>query len=719
MNHQPLTFDLPEAQGPGSRDGLAAADILRGLLRHKLLIAAIFAVVTGGAIALAVLWPPIYKASASLIVNADGNNDDLAGPMSQSAALADIMVRGQLEQMRSRALARRVAVNLGLADDLEFNPLAKPIPKRGRTPRSAAAGSPSEDVIDRLQAHVAVARVEGSNIITVAASARDPQLAARIANRFVIGHIELQREYALAANQRSIAVLTPQVEALRQRVIAADAQVATYRRRNGIVGLSDGSDLATLGRLAESLSDARSGLSESAARARVAAAGNVVEAIAAPGSAQLADLRRQAIELSKRVTELSGFYGEGYPDLINARAQLDDVNRRIAEENRAVSNGLQAEVRIRAARAGQIGSEVAAVTARSFDQRRANVQLMDLERNAEAERALYVASLSRLRQLAGKANLIAPSARIMARAVPPRDPSFPRAPQIIGVAAIGSLLLGLLLAYLIEFFDTRVRSAAQVARLTGLPTLGMIPKLAAADVPNNYRAPKQDPQSVWSESLRNLCFEVNRRLPPGRAGTVLVTSPLPGDGKSTIALGLGAAAAVLWQRAVVIDLDLRQPSLLEMAPAAGRAPADLIAYLEGRATIDDIIANDPVIGDLSVIGVAGIPANPAQLLASPRVAELLAELRSRFDLIVLSAPPILAVCDARQLAAQADATLLVLRWGETRADTVRNAIAVIDTPLAGVVINRVDFARHARLRYGDTIQHYAACASYYGGTVRA
>lgn len=704
-----LTRDIAK-QAASAPDLEFGADLLRIFRRRKLVILATMLVITAAAAAFAALWPPMYKATSTLVVATNSIESRTGTDIPLTAAQDESLINNQVQMLANRALAKQVVTDLGLFDDREFNPVAG----QARPLTVGQRQAMIESATDALRKNVTVRRVGRTSVILISAAARSPAKAARIANKFGSAHIRLQLAEKAQSTVSAAALLEPQVAALRQQVIDADKAVADYARKHNIVGASDTPDTVQIGQVYGALADARSSRYEASARSGSATAAGVdgPRMPAGASSPLLNDLRRQNAELGKKIAELSVLYGAGYPELANARAQLDDVNTRLAAETARLGRELQAEVAITSSREGRIRGDLESLRSQSFAQRSASVQLMDLQRTADANRQLYAARLTRLKQLSGEAGMAQVPIKFLARAMTPEEPAFPRPKEIVGVALIGSFFLGLVLAYAFELLlETRVQTAAQINRLLGVPTLGMVPDLGTSATPA-HRLLVEQPSSVYAESVRSLYLDLLQRLPVGRSSVVLITSPLPGEGKTTVALSLGAAAAVLWRKTVVVDLDLRRPALFD---AAGMTHEhDLASFLDGKAEFADILAADPDVKNLSIIGVGHAVRDPASMLASPKMKQLMDKLRSNFDMVVINAPPILAVTDAKVLSRMANATLMVVRWGKSRNEAVSAAARVFGAPITGAVINRVDYRRHASAAFGDAVQHHYECSDYHG-----
>ncbi|HKY80750.1 MAG TPA: AAA family ATPase, partial [Sphingobium sp.] len=389
----------------------------------------------------------------------------------------------------------------------------------------------------------------------------------------------------------------------------------------------------------------------------------------------------------------------------------------------------RSEAAASASRAGQLEGTLRAITSKAFANTAGTVELNALERNAEAARAAFAAMSARAEQAKTSLDASGIHSRLMSPAAIPQSPVSPRPKSATFAAFIGSLIIGLVIVFGIELTDNRLWSAEQIYQHFGLRTFAMLPELTGDAVMSAKANPVlQDPQSLFAEVARGLGSEVADLAIPGRAQTVLITSPITGDGKSTVTLSLLAAAVAMGRRAIVVDLDLRRPSesVLRSTEDQDRRP-DLIDYLAGAADASHVLPAPPV-AELSagdsrdivtfepVVISAREPArNPVALMRIGRVNHLLEQLRQQYDLMIINAPPTLATRDSRMLMDAADHTLLVVRWGKTTIEQVRASLQVLQKPVDGVVINRVDYAEHARRGYGDPVQFYMHSAEYFEG----
>jgi len=288
-----------------------------------------------------------------------------------------------------------------------------------------------------------------------------------------------------------------------------------------------------------------------------------------------------------------------------------------------------------------------------------------------------------------------PSARIMSRAEIPTEPAYPRTRVIVSSTFLGSALLAILILLVMEGLRTAIRSGDQVMRLINLPNLAYVPMIRSVREATRLNALREiikHPQSGFSEAMRMLYLGC--RLPHSDKvrQAVMVTSCLPAEGKTAISIGLAATAAADGLRTALVDLDLHNFGIY--GNMGLQAPeSTLEQFLVGECELESIVQSSPDLPLLRVIGLTRRPFGPSSLLNSERLAHLMKELRSKFDMIVFDTPPVLSVDDANWLAPMIDGAVLAIAWDKTTANELWEAASSLrlnQAPLFGTVINRVD-----------------------------
>lgn len=712
--HEPA---LQGHQGSDVRhDGTASADFLRVLRRRYRGILATIVLVMGVAVIALVVIEPRYQATAVMRVDTDGldvASDDGSAPTS----IRDLELRRthqietQLQLLNSRAVARQVVRDLALFDDPEFNPNAGtqlPTKTDGAGTRTVVVPPQLiEKVTDRLRAAVKVEQDGQTSFLNVTATSANPSKAARIANKIASSYTAIQTTERRAAQRRVAEALSRRVEELRQQLLATNASIASFRSRHNIdPGPGNDANSAQMSRLGSELAAARAARAEAGARSSGASAGGQIM------SALLADLRAQESSTSQRLAQLLTLYGRAHPDVQKADAELAQVRRGIVAEADRLRQQFRNDVAAQQAREVTLASDLGGMRSQSLARGVIGVPLLDLERNATATQSVYLSLLSRLRQTLQQGDLVKADANVASAALMPTQPSFPRPVPILGAAFAAAMILSLIWILVAEAADNHVRTAAQVYALTGLPTFGLIPEITRRNRVGAHVTVISRPYSLFAEAVRTMEAKLSRMLPRPTGNVIVVTSPLPDDGKTTMAIALAAAAVATFRSAIVIEFDLRRPGLDGLVDLTGDEK-DLFDYLRGDATLDDIIVSSSACPELKAIFVRKAAADPGAVLASPQIKVLLDQLRTRFDQIVVITPPVLAVGDARSVSRYADAVLLVLRWGKTTPELVQSTLMQFGGDITGVVFNRVRYEKHARLAHGDGLQYYRKFKTYY------
>lgn len=718
----------------GSRpSSLSARQVIKIIRRHELLLGAIvfFAVLI--VLVVQLTSTPIYQATATVQVEL---NDDSGSP--DMAARNQQRVANEAGIYRSRSLAERVVQDLKLASDPRF--VETPLPANAVVDNrrlSRLAG--------RLISSISISSSKDSDFIDITVRSESADLASEIANQYPASLAAYRSVMRDDRQGKIVSQLDDERARLATEAHQAEQAVADFRRQHQMLTGAGGSeDYQQINRIAaEAVSAAAMRAAQSARAAGIASAVSNITTAGAT-SPLLDQQRRQLDDLTRTRSELAMMYGSEHPKMRGVEAQIAETTGSMQQEQARViaaattqaqnaaareAGIARSEAASAASRAGQLEGTLRSITGKAFANTAATVELNSLERNAEAARSAFTAMSTRAQQV--KASLAASGihSRLMSPAAVPQEPISPRPKSATFAAFVGSLILGLLVVFGIELTDNRLWNAEQIYHQFGLRTFALLPELDGDALRSAKANPVlQDPQSLFAEVARGLGSEVAELAQPGRAQTVLITSPITGDGKSTVTLTLLAAAVAMGRRAIVLDLDLRRPSdVLRPTDDAGGKP-DLIDYLSGAVDArhmlptlaltqrpgaeqpSEITTYEPV-----VLSAREPARNPAAIMRLGKVNDLLDHLREHYDLLIINAPPTLATRDSRMLMDAADHTLLVVRWGRTTIEQVRAALQVLQKPVDGVVINRVDYAEHARRGYGDPVQFYMDSAEYFSG----
>lgn len=703
---------------------MSARQIWFLLRRHLPMVLGIVTVCVAVVTFIQLRLPDQYESTATVQVELNDAN----GSNQADAARNQQRVANEARIYRSQALAEQVVKDLDLSHNAVF---------------TAGTTMTPQQATMQLLAQTRVVSANDSDFIDIVVRVGSPQLAAQIANRFVESLQKLRSNRRQVWRDGVTRALAAESARLSGEVEKAERAVSEFRLAHQMpIGAGSAEDYQQMNRIAVEEASAAAMNSATAQRSASIDSASRMRTVAGATSPVVDALQRQYDDLQRERSQLSVALGANHPDRQRVEAQISQVRTDLDRERASViaaeqtKNNADAgreqqlaggEARAAAARAGQLQARLATLAAQTFRNNANNVDLSVLDRRAEVARQAYLTTAQRAQTVRSELETTGVNSSMVSAATAPLIPIAPAPKKMALAAFVGSLMLALLIVFCIEMFDNKLRSGEQLHRLFGLRTFAMLPLLPRAIPMTTEDNPVvTEPQSLFAEVARTLASEVGDLATGRESQSVLVTSPLPGDGKSSIALTMAAAAVSMGRSAVVVDLDLRRPgpSILRAIQGSSGMP-DLVELLTGAGDVQRLIpgtskaeGDAPTDAHPVVLSTREPVRNPASLIQGWQVARLLADLRDRFDLVVINAPAILAVRDATTLAGIADSTVMVVHWGKTTVEQLRAAMQLLRTPVAGAVFNQVDYPEHARRGYGDAVQFYMGSSSYYSDTFR-
>jgi polysaccharide biosynthesis transport protein len=561
-----------------------------------------------------------------------------------------------------------------------------------------------------------------SYAISIDFTSVDPETAARVANTMAELYVQHQLGAKQTATTGAVDWLAHRLDELREQLVQSERAAEEYRVDNELAVSGDGLQFSDEEVAALTQELIRTQAERVATQAKldgirqVRSSGqslaSVPEVMMSP---MIADLRLQEMELLRTEAQLSQEYGPRHPMILQLQADKDKIAARVDAETRNIIAGLANQVGTIQAREQTLQASLARARSTSTDNSRAEIQLRLLEGEVASTRTLYTMLLDRFKELTAQRELLEPGVRVISAAGVPVKPSAPQVKLIAGAGFIGSLMFGTLLAFVIDRLDRGLRTGRQAEEVLNLPHIGLVPKLGGAvrgHGAHRYLADK--PTSAYAEAIRGvqtaLCFS-NVEQPPQ---VVLVTSSVPGEGKTTLALSLATLLAQSGYRTVAVDLDLRRPNLGQPSREAGGG--DLVDYVRGEKMLDEILHEVDHVYNLHIVPARRLTVSPIDLLTSGRMASLMAELRARYDYVVLDSPPLLGMSDTRFAARLADAIVFVVRWSKTGEEVALKALDALrdsGVPIAGAVLTQVDIRRHRKYSPEDVLHYYGQYKKYY------
>ena len=705
--------------------------LLDMLWARKRLFARTFSFIIAVAVLTVLSFVPRYQATSSVIITPDQPIVDVRTMISPLSADSQA-VTSEIQVIRSNPLAKRVVDKvgyrsylaapappsrlesmLGLSFDDTFAVIGKWLAEALNLNLTPSEELPENKLLRAFYESLEVARVPNTSVLTIGFTATDPVVAARVVNQLAEEYVAGQVERKRAARANATELLTERLHQLRERVNESDRAVERFRAESGLIK-SAGVEL-----LSQRLSDETARLPDARAQqitlaARVAE----LEALREGGddaqfyelldSPSLQTLRGEVLELQRDFARQSKGYGPNHPVIVELAADLREATSRLDDQVSRAIHAVRSEASMAAARNAEINQTIATLKDEIATLNAKEYTLRQLEGEAEINRSLHDAVVSRMRE-AEDAVFERADARIVNRADVPTQPAPSHGAVFLALALLGALGVSSGAALAVELLNGGFRNEEELAGASGLPVLAAVPRASARGRRGTDRVGVKNSEydTVFREAFHTLHtrLELGRLRPAdGRAPVVLITSAVPGEGKSTVVSGLARLAAQAGSRVLAIDCDFRRPSLhLDFGidnerGLAATSELNDSSQLEEPAEVgaDGLGQVDPSTG-VHVIPAGVSMSNPPRSLRSALLPRLIMSQRTAYDLILVDSSPVLAVADPMVIGRLCDVVLLVVKWSETPRRSVQRAITrmyAANVPVAGCVFNHVDPGVH-------------------------
>jgi capsular exopolysaccharide synthesis family protein len=760
--------DYP-AYPPHEQQGGAFGNVLTMLRRRLRLVVGVFAMVSALGMLVTLLQTQKFAATALLIINP--TPDQIVPDKQLTSSRADAAaVDSEIEVLKSPWLAARLASELELDRDPEWNPALKEEtapPEVTRSPARTASVVPdnspyvagaggdapvtpttlnirpavpadaasaprlsgipvirpvSEDVVGAVAEAVEVRRRGLSYVVEVSAESGSPQRAAEMANGLSNIYIKSLSEARFDASEKANGWLQERLDELKAEVQQKQAAAQTYRAQRNLL-TTQGVSLVEqqLAQVQSSLINTRAEYSQKRAEyellSDLSKRGRSVATMNSADDA-MRDLRSKEAEVAQRIADFQSRYGPAHPVLQQAMEEKAALDKRIAEEMQRSAAKSKVEADSLAARLNTQKRELASLRGELVSGNFDEVRLDALETDAQAAQSVYEGFLQRYHEIARQGTMTGVGARLLSPARPPLIPASPHLLLNTVLSIVAGLVLGLLAGLLAEQFRGTVENTEEVEQRAGARALVAVPALRRRDlrnIPKNNRSPTAyllaKRMSQFAEAFRVLQASILLDSQPHHK-VVAITSAMPGEGKTTLSLGLARIAAIGGQKVIVIDCDVRMRTInkvLGIEPTEG-----LQQVLAGERHWRDVVGRDVASG-AHVLPASALTSK--DIFGSGAMEELVKELSGQYDLVVLDCAPVFAVADTRVIASLADAVVVAARAGKTPARALTAGIAQLELAGArvlGVVLNRVDVRRGRRSFY-DGLYYSKAFSGYYAG----
>ena len=691
--------------------------IAKAALRRWKLIATVTLCSLMATYGLLQFMPALYQSTVEILVYDPQQQIDTAiqKPISPFVdALNDAAMATEIDILKSKSVALRVAGELGLDKDPEFQASGGGLaglegrlgirgPARARHNDSGGnhgrtAGEKAE-ALDRA-ADALIRRLQvtqDSYIISVSVASQSPTKAQRLAATIAKDYLASQREARQQALQRVANWLKERVDNLQARVLETESDIERLKATSGIKNDNDFNNAREqISGLYTQLMKAREDVDEKGARLEQArhlidTNGDIQSIPELTDSATLTNLRQQQMELSSRAADLQQKLGAHHMKVVETWAELAAVNNQINAEAQHILGDMKNAYDIAVRRQQALEASLQGLSAHLNSE--AYTKLQQLRRVADADQKLYDNYLAQYNDVSERATVQDASSRIISPATLPRTTSSKKRKMLLPLGGMFGLGSGFMLACLLEYFRTGIKTGQEVEQSFGRPVMGIIPLVGRR---KSHSTPRgrllgevvNEPFSQLAEAVH--AMRISLELSSADSKVILITSALPAEGKSTVAMLLAASSASSGKKTILVDCDLRQQSTSE-ALQNKRQPG-LSDLLLGTARLSDIITKDPIT-NAYVIPAGSMVPNAPDWLKSERMRDLIYALRNGFDYIVMDTSPLLPVVDALVLTTVADKVLVIVEWGRTPRDSIAEAFKVLRPEVhrvAGIVLNKAD-----------------------------
>jgi succinoglycan biosynthesis transport protein ExoP len=559
---------------------------------------------------------------------------------------------------------------------------------------------------------LSVKRVANSRLMDVSFESTDPQFAARIVNEHIKNFQDQNIKSRFDETTRATTWLHDELDDLKIKVQESEDKRIAYERKNQIWTLDDKQNITTqrLSDINKSLTDAQQERMKKESLYQFAKAGDIADVPQLRENPTLQGLMQKRQNASAEYLDAVNQYGPNFPKVQRLQAQMKDLDQLIQKEQVNTLNRIENDYREARQRETLLTQALDQQKVEANGMAERMVEYNILKREAEANKTLYDGLMTKLKEVGISAALQSSNIRVVDPAMIPTYPSRPAKARNIALAFLVGLVGGIGLALMREYLDNTVKTPDDIETLARLPSLAVVPQFGGSNgngrrnrllpgVTTNGHEKRIElvaqhlPKSQMSEAFRALRTSLLLSQPGRPPQVILVTSALPREGKTTAAANLAVTLAQLGDSTVLVDADLRKPGVGRLLNLASGKYAGLSSYLAGVSSLDLVIVPHPDIPNLAAIPTGPLPPNPADLLSSHKLAEAIAELRTKFKFVVIDSPPIMAATDAVILSVQTDGVLLVVRSGDTPKEAftrTRDLLMSVKCHILGVVLNAVD-----------------------------
>jgi capsular exopolysaccharide synthesis family protein len=699
--------------------------VIRRQLNKIILFSAIITVI---AVLVALAITPVYRATATILIEAEEAKVLSIEEVYGLGSASDEYYQTQFEILKSRELAKRTVLELGLIDNPEFNP-AHPANKKSFSIKDMILGKAEplteEEIlaktVDTFWAAVSISPVRKTQLVKVSVDSESAEMARVAANAMAQQFIESQLDAKVEVTQQAAGWLSDRLGGLKAKLEASERKLQQYREDNDLVDVEGVDTLVAkeIDQITEALVEARArrlelqGTYEQLQSLGALNYDNLSSLPSIINNPVVVNLRDAETQAELKVSELKKRYGPLHPKMIAAESDLEAVRESVLTQMKRIATSIESNYLVAQSKENSLEKALRNSKSDVRNLNRTEFTLSEYQREVQTNRQLYEAFFNRVSETSATGDLQTANARVVDPAIKPVEPVKPNKKLIVLLALVVSGMFGVALAFLLDILDSTIKNLDDVERKLDVPMLGLLPlvgkKQDAGDAEQMVRAFVGEGMDGFRESVRTLRTGLTLASMEQPASVILVTSSVPSEGKTTTSTNIAEAFGQM-EKTLLIDCDMRRPSVAKKLGLAPNVPglSNAVAYPD---MLDECIQSRPELG-IDVLSAGPIPPNPLELLGSKNFRDILDTLRRRYQRIIIDSAPMQAVSDALYLSTLVDGVVYVVKADATKDKLAQDGLSKLDNNNArvlGVVLNQVNIDREAK--YADS---YAGYYNVYG-----
>ena len=661
------------------------------------------------------LMTPIYRSSTILQIVQD-NPSSLVGERDPLAMMSgqDTLARfyeTQYMLLNNRSILYRIIDTLNLTEHPAYKPLKEKY--QDKSPQWL-----KDAIVKSLSKDLGITPLKRSYLVEISFKSPDKKLSQEVPNTIYQEYVK----FAMETRQQSYKLITEWLETglnrLAAKVEASERKLYKQGKEKDFLSLESKDENVIVRKYVElndllTKAQAERSIKEAQYR-QIQEKG--MDAPLIVNNLLIQRIRQDTIAQEAIVSSLNKIYDQNYPQLQVEEAKLKDLRMRLNNEVQRMRASIESDYEAARRTETLLRESMESQKGKVVDLQDNLVQHHILKRDMLANNQLYQALLGRMKEASVASTMVTSNVAVITPAEFPLKPYLPKKLLNLSLAAMVGLLGGIGLAFLMEYLDDSVKTTGELERICRIPSLGMVPffsrngRPALEDKRQLELATVNQPRSMLAESIFNIRTAVMLSSSGGPPGIIIITSPNPSEGKTTLAVHLASSLALNGKRVVIIDADLRKPNIHSIFQLPGQP--GLSNLLSGGASLAEILQPTQV-PDLFIIPAGTIPPSPVQLLTSAEFMDLLKDLKQDFHHVVIDTPPVIGFTDARAISSLAEGVLLVAKHHSTSREALRltmQLLGQVKAPLLGAVIT---MAQRDKLSYGGYYAYYKYHSHYY------